>query len=259
MADQLLKAGIYCWQDALHAELPCSETRQRAIRKGVEESMRRLEDADAVWFGNALPAQEQWRLFPHFKHSAAYVDIETSGLHSDCYITTVALYDGQRVRVYVQGDNLEAFADDILPYKLLVTWNGRCFDAPILRKALQIPLDKGVMAHLDLRPVFRKLGMRGGLKRVEHRLGLSRDELEGVDGLIAVRLWQAYMRRNDRRYLETLLAYNVADVLSLEFLAKYAHAALSGGDDSTLPSPDMVKAERNPFAPVPEIIREMLW
>ena len=250
------EAGILCWQDVFDKPLPCPTAKQDILRAGVEESFRRLEAEDASWFGNALPAHEQWRLFPHFKHAAAYVDIETSGLHEGCHITTIALYDGAGVRTYVYGENLEDFADDILSCKLLITWNGRCFDAPILRRSLQIPLDKGPMAHLDLLPVFRKLGFRGGLKKTELRLGIHRGSLDGVDGLAAVWLWGMYEKSGEREYLESLLAYNVADVLGLEFLAEYALALFSDSGQN-LPAPSMVREDLNPFTPDPQVLARL--
>ena len=249
-------AGICTWDDALCMALPCSGKRAETIRAGAEESKKRLLAGDIRWFGDALPPAEQWRLFPYCRNSAAFVDIETTGLSwpEDC-ITTIALYDGAAVRTYVQGENLEDFADDILAYDLLVTWNGRGFDAPILRKSLNIPLDKGHMAHLDLLPVFRKLDLRGGLKKVEKTLGIDRDNLDGVDGMMAVRLWRAYEYSRDRRFLETLLAYNVADVLSLEYLAAYAvmrHTGLSLEAQGVAGINDC-----NPHAPDPDVLRKM--
>lgn len=245
--------GIVTWEDALRKGFPCGAARAAYLRDLLEESQRRLHSGDAAWFSRLLPPREQWRLFPHFRHAAAYVDIETTGLSfTGDLITTIALYDGERVRTYVRGENLEDFAVDIRAYTLLVTWNGRGFDAPILRRAFGIPLDKGDMAHLDLLPVFRALGLRGGLKKVEKALGLQRDGLDGVDGLDAVRLWQAYRRDGDRRVLHTLLAYNVADVLGLEVLAEYALARRLGGRAECGP----LKA-LNPFSPDPEVLRRV--
>ncbi len=247
---RLRQAGVATWDDALRLPLPCGDARAALLREEVLESVRRLEAGDALWFGSKLPPAGQWRLFSHFRARAAYVDIETTGF--DGNITTVALYDGQRVRTYVQGVNLEAFADDILEHTLLVTWNGRGFDAPILRRELHIPLD---MAHLDLLPVFRALGLKGGLKRVERTLGLDRGDLDGVDGWAAVRLWHAYERGKDPAVLETLLAYNTADVLSLEFLAAYALARHGYGTmDGLFP----VAEEKNPFTPCPRVLRQVL-
>lgn len=226
LCDRLARAGVITWEDALNLPLPCGPEKSRALRAGALESRQRLARGEASWFSRRLKPAEQWRLYPHFKHTAAYVDIETTGLGRDAAITTIALYDGRSTRSYIRGRNLEDFADDILAYKLLVTWNGRCFDAPMLRRELRIPLDEGDMGHLDLRPVFRALGLRGGLKAVEKRLGIDRGGLDGLDGLDAVRLWYAY-ERGDHTALETLLAYNAADVLSLETLAEYAVAQLA--------------------------------
>lgn len=272
---KLNQRGIFTWDDAMARPLPCGPAKAGALRALLLESRDRLAAGDAAWFGSRLPPAGQWRLFPHFRHAAAYVDIETNGLAGEyAYITTIALYDGQRVRTYVRGRNLEAFSDDILAYKLLVTWNGRCFDAPILRQELNIPLDKpcptsnrpsnnpngrpndGPLAHLDLLPVFRALGLRGGLKAVESRLGLDRGGLSGLDGWDAVRLWRAYDYSGESRFLETLLAYNVADVLSLERLAEYACLAHSGRE----PAPELapVRHDLNPHAPDPEALRRTL-
>ncbi len=259
---KLNHCGMFTWDDALDRPLPCGPAKAEALRGMLLESKTRLAAGDAAWFGARLPPAGQWRLFPHFRHAAAYVDIETNGLAGEhAHITTIALYDGRQVRSYVRGRNLEEFSDDILNYKLLVTWNGRCFDAPILRQELNIPLDKdfrqsgGPMAHLDLLPVFRVLGLRGGLKAVEKRLGLDRGGLTGLDGWDAVRLWRAYEYSGESRFLETLLAYNVADVLSLEHLAEYACLAHNGNGDALELPP--VRHDLNPHKPDLEVVRSM--
>jgi uncharacterized protein YprB with RNaseH-like and TPR domain len=239
---KLNQAGIHTWDDALACrELPLKKSLLPDFLRGCAESRERLALGDALWFSQRLASAEQWRLFPHFRHSAAYVDIETSGLSwSYAEITTIALYDGQELKVYVQGRDLDDFQDDISAYSLLVTWNGRGFDVPFIRKALRVPL---LMAHLDLLPVFRALGLRGGLKKVEKELGLERGELDGVDGYTAVLLWREYARRGNARALETLLAYNAEDVFSLEFLCR--HACASHG--FPLPPRPEKELPRNPF------------
>ncbi|MFO8031679.1 MAG: ribonuclease H-like domain-containing protein [Desulfohalobiaceae bacterium] len=48
-------------------------------------------------------------------------------------------------------------------------------------------------------------------------MGISRSgELQERDGYFAVLLWQDYKQRKSDKSLETLLAYNIQDVLSLE-------------------------------------------
>ncbi|MDP2326387.1 MAG: ribonuclease H-like domain-containing protein, partial [Gammaproteobacteria bacterium] len=125
----------------------------------------------------------------------------------------IALYDGRSIRHYVHGQNLAEFARDIRDYRLLVTYNGKCFDLPILRAAFGLSLDQG---HIDLRYVLASLGYKGGLKGCERRLGLDRGDLANVDGFFAVLLWREYRMRKNPQALETLLAYNIRDVVNLE-------------------------------------------
>ena len=50
-------------------------------------------------------------------------------------------------------------------------------------------------------------------------MGLSRGNLDGVDGYFAVLLWREYKKTGDQRVLDTLLAYNIEDTVNLERLA----------------------------------------
>ena len=145
-----------------------------------------------------------------------YLDIETNGLPGALsHITTIAVYDGKKVRHYVYGENLEDFKDDIQRYQVIVTYNGKCFDIPVIEQHFGIEMPQ---AHIDLRFLLHSLGYKGGLKGCEKMLGLDRAELAGVDGFFAVLLWNDYLERGDRRSLETLLAYNVLDAVNLERL-----------------------------------------
>ncbi len=219
---RLWDAGVFSWADALQAEtLPMRSPSPVALKALLDESARRLAERDAAWFGSRLPANQQWRLLPEFMDSVACVDIETTGLSwPQAHITTIALYDGHAVKTYVHGDNLEAFADDIRQYDLLVTFNGKCFDVPFIERSFGISLQCG---HIDLRYVFKALGISGGLKQVERKLGIDRGDLAGVDGYLAVLLWKHYRRTRDPQALETLLAYNVEDVLNLLPMAIWAY------------------------------------
>jgi|GEM_PF-864300 len=202
---KLWKAGVASWQDYLSREELLPAARRGLVARGLAASEERLAAGDAEWFAQSLPAAESWRLASHFMARAAYVDIETTGLGETSHITAIALYDGERARTYVHGVNLEAFADDIRAFDLLVTFNGRCFDAPIIERELKIRLPS---AHVDLRHVLKSVGLRGGLKSCEKQLRLDREELDGVDGYFAVLLWHEYETTGDPAALETLLAYN---------------------------------------------------
>jgi len=248
----LWSAGIHEWEDALSApNLPVSPGKAGLLRQGIENSLAALEEDDADWFASRLRAPDAWRLFPRFLPHAGYLDIETDGAQNPT-VTAVALRHRGRLTTYVHGRNMGDLARDLAQVKVLVTFNGKCFDAPIIERVLRVPCPK---AHVDLRFVLKAVGASGGLKACEKRYGLSRRELDGVDGWSAVLLWREWERTGDERVLQTLLAYNAADVLSLEVLL--AHAldelllATPFAGELTQPIPAMAE---NPFTPDPGVV-----
>jgi hypothetical protein len=251
---KLWSAGLCSWDGLDAAGINAISSRRRGlIQTHLEESHQRLTAGDVSHFADRLASAHQWRLFPEFRASIAYLDIETTGLSPyGSHITTIALYDGQNIRHYVHGENLEQFGRDIGDYSLFVTYNGKCFDIPFIREALGLKMEQ---AHIDLRHVLKSLGYSGGLKGCEKKLGLDRGELEGVDGFFAVLLWQDYLRSGNPRSLETLLAYNIQDVVNLETLLvmaynlKIAHTPFA--DSHRLPLP---KAPQIPFKADREVI-----
>ncbi|MEW6441026.1 MAG: ribonuclease H-like domain-containing protein [bacterium] len=253
----LWQSGFRCWEDCDPAKpLPLSREAAGSFRRYVEASGARLAADDPGFFAGLLPQSLLWRLFPEFRHATAYLDIETTGsVGWESPITTVSVYDGASISCYVQGDNLEAFPEDISRYKVLVTYNGRCFDLPILERHFGTRFPH---VHIDLRFVLKSLGIGGGLKRCERQMGIDRGLLDGVDGFFAVLLWQEYASTGDPRALETLLAYNIQDVVNLEALMISAYNLKLGetpfGLDGVLPAP---VAPELPYAPDPETIERV--
>ncbi|MFP4667243.1 MAG: ribonuclease H-like domain-containing protein [Desulfosalsimonas sp.] len=253
------EAGICTWKDFADARrCPVTPAKASLIRSGLEDSQNALENRNSIYFSSRLSADQQWRLFAEFRGNAAYLDIETTGLSNDYNrITTIALYDGIHIRYYVNGRNLEKFIDDIAHYDLLVTYNGKTFDLPFIERFFGIRLPH---AHVDLRYVLKSLGYKGGLKGCEKSFGLQRNDLEGVDGYFAVLLWHEYERKAAPEFLETLLAYNIEDVVNLEYLMhasynlKLAHTPFS--EHMRLPSPSRPSVPFAPDAAVLERIRE---
>lgn len=208
-------SGIHSWQqwqETAPVKLPNSSRSQLSTL--IEKSQRELEYSPH-FFSKSLPANEQWRLFSHFRETIAYVDIETTGLGPQAEITTIALYDGKKVYCYINGQNLDAFIHDIQNYEILVTYNGKGFDVPVIERWFGTKLHH---AHIDLRFILARLGFKGGLKGCEKQMGIDRGELDGVDGYFAVLLWREYQHNNNENALETLLAYNVEDTVNLELL-----------------------------------------
>ncbi len=219
---KLWAKGVNCWDDALSMSLTeDSSYRSVLLKTRVLESRNSLKNYDPNYFADSLPTGELWRLFGDFQDSVAYLDIETCPTRrSGDGITTVSMYDGKKVFNYVRGRNLEQFAADIQKYKVIVTYNGKCFDIPVLEKSFKMKINQ---AHIDLRHLLRSLGYSGGLKGCEKKLGIDRRELDGVDGYFAVLLWYDYRKTNSSKALETLLAYNTLDAVNLHPLMVKAY------------------------------------
>jgi len=218
---QIWESGIYTWDDLGMGQIKLPQINIFDLYDLLMESQENIDKINPNYFSELLPISQHWRLFKDFRNHVVYLDIETTGLnHFRNYITTIALYDGERIRYYIKGKNLNDFREDIQRYKVLVTYNGKCFDVPFLRRHLKLKLNQ---AHIDLRFVLRSLGYSGGLKSCEQKLGICRGNLDPVDGYMAVGLWHQYNKTKDRKSLDTLLAYNIEDVLTLEKLMVFAY------------------------------------
>jgi hypothetical protein len=223
--------GAIDWQQYLERsdEINISAGKKALIQPIVEESIQRLADGDHRWFAGALPAKEHWRALSEFGDAVGYLDIETSGCNSWDHITVIGLFDGYDIRQFICGRNMDEFPEAVSQCKMLVTFFGTGFDLPFIRRTFpNLTLDQ---LHIDLCHMFRRIGLTGGLKRIEHSLGISRcPEADGLDGLDAVRLWNAY-RHGSEQALDTLLVYNKEDVVNMKTLLEYGCKRLK----STLP------------------------
>jgi hypothetical protein len=215
---RIWREGVATWEAFLdsHQRLSLPHWQKELACTEIEESLHALERRDAPYFSGKLPSSLHWRLYEEFGQRVAYLDIETNGMaYGDSTITVIGVHDGATPRVYVQGHNLQQFARDIEEFTLLVTYNGKQFDLPVIRRELGVPLQQ---AHIDLRYPLAALGYKGGLKKIERSVGLEREgPLSLLDGWCAVLLWQ-YHQQGVPGALETLLRYNLEDVVHLPAL-----------------------------------------
>ncbi len=218
---RLWASGIKSWDDfSSHNSISLSPKIRSQIQDYINKSKQHLTN-NPLFFTNLLNTNQQWRIFPHYRFSTAYIDIETTGLNEfSNHITTIALYDGAQIKYYVYDDNISDFIDDIHQYDVIVPFNGKCFDIPFIERFFNISIKK---ANIDLRFVLSGLGISGGLKKCENKLGIHRGDLDGIDGSFAVYLWHEYITNSNKNALDTLLAYNIEDVVNLEQLMIIAY------------------------------------
>ncbi len=216
-------AGLRSVRPADLAPLRLSPVRLDRLRAGVDESSERLDGRDAGYFAGRLAPGQQWRLFADFASDAAYLDIETDGYN---LVTAAVLHRDGQTLFFVRDRDLHELPLHLAGVRLLITYNGRCFDWPMLRASFaRLPEPA---AHLDLRYPFAGLKFRGGLKGIEQAIGCRRpDELADIDGASAVWLWRQHQAGNPRA-LPALLRYCAEDVLNLKFLAEWVHDRLAG-------------------------------
>lgn len=191
----------------------------------ISRSLYQLQRKNQRFFNERLPRRELWRVFPDFRDSIAYLDIETTGLSpNDDDVTVIGLYDGQDVHTFVRGENLNDFIKKIRQYRLLVTYNGAGFDLRFIEE--EFPKLDLNQIHIDLRFPLKRIGLTGGLKAIEKDVGIHRPkETDGLDGFDAVRLWKEY-QQGKKESLDLLVAYNREDIVNLEALMRIAYATL---------------------------------
>lgn len=210
------------------------------LRQAVAQAREALAAGDAERLALLLPRRERWRLLADFADRAAYLDVETDARGR---VTLVGLLGAAGPRLFVRGRDLEAFPEAARGAKLLVTFNGLSVDAPILERTF--PGWKAPLAHLDVRHLFARLRMGGGLKWLEEEVGLSRPaHLRGLGGGEAVRLWEAHLA-GEPGALRLLAEYNGYDVLHLPTLAALGYNRML--ERHRMPAPPLPVPQRGDY------------
>ncbi len=222
---RLWSYGVKDWWDFLAEEsLPgLSPGRLSRLKDKLRRTVALLDEPDAL--ARIFPKRHHWRLYRHLRDRALFLDIETNGLARDqAQITVIGLARAGEYRAYIAGEDLEEALPIISSASVIITFGGAHFDLPFLQA--KYPWLSPPPIHLDLCPLLRRLGLKGGLKRIEKTIGLCRPEdVSGLDGYQAVLLWQEWCRGKTTA-LERLVCYNREDVLNLALLADLAYKGL---------------------------------
>jgi len=221
----LWQQGIHDWDRFLNINRikGIGKARKLYYNRKITEARTQLYNQNSSYFKNILPSPEYYRLYDYFKDQAVFLDIETTGL-SPFYseITMIGLFDGIETKTMIKGINLDAKAlkQELKKYKLLITFNGSSFDIPFIEK--QFPGILPNIPNLDLRTTTKKLGLTGGLKNIEKKLGIRRRKIIGeFYGGDALTLWKMYRSTGDDYYLKLLVEYNEEDIINLKTIAEY--------------------------------------
>ncbi|HCC68585.1 MAG TPA: exonuclease [Nitrospiraceae bacterium] len=225
------RMGIISWQEFLNRNFVngISSDKKEMADVALSTTLSALDGRDAQYFSRLLPQREQWRLFDVFGSNALSIDIETNGLPEDKggFVTVVGLYNGYDYRALVKGIDLTEgnLKKELSGYSMIITFYGISFDIPFLsRKFNSLRFE---IPHFDLGFASKRVGLKGGLKRLEGELGIIRDEsVKGMDGYDAVKLWNLYRRRNREDTLEHLLKYNMEDTKNLFKIAEIIYKRL---------------------------------
>jgi uncharacterized protein len=170
-------------------------------------------------------------------HKFAFLDTETSGMAGGtgtyAFLVGVGRFvDGKfNLQQFFLRDPseepamLESLIHFLAPCEALVTFNGKAFDAPLLRTRYslhRIPVPFSDYAHLDLLPLARRLWRdrlpSRALKYLEeHVLGFTRAS-EEVPGYEIPWLYFDYLRTGDARPLGGVFYHNAMDVVAMAAL-----------------------------------------
>lgn len=220
---RLWDQGVRSWDDLEMSLGDVFGAKKAAnVAVGLEESRAAFESGEYGYFAERMKSAHIWRLIPECQESVAYLDIETTGLGfpPESHSTTIAvLFKGELIVEHEPARKLALLERLEAEAKMVVTFNGLCFDLPFLRHETGLELR---LPHVDLCVWFRRHDIRGGLKAIQraHPQVHQRSSMD-IDGFDAVRLWRMH-ERGVPRALETLMTYNAEDSLVLQPLLHIA-------------------------------------
>jgi uncharacterized protein YprB with RNaseH-like and TPR domain len=183
---------------------------------------------------------------------AVFLDTETTGLAGGAgtyaFLVGIGFFDdrGFVVKQFLmpelaeEKEMLTLLADELRPFRSIVTFNGRTFDLPLLetRYILKgVRPDWGWDPHLDLLPVSRRL-WRGHFESC--RLGCLEEEVlgffrgEDIPGYAIPPLYVRFLREQRLSLLEPVLTHNRWDIASLAALAASICGIVESGVDLSL-------------------------
>ena len=197
-----------------------------------------------LWVESSLQTIGEWAQNPELAKVSldqfAFLDTETSGLGGGTGTYTFLIgvgrfEDGQfRLAQFFMRDpgeepaQLSALTEYLEPCTVLVTFNGKAFDAPLLNTRFLINGQEPLLpslTHLDLLPLARclwcdRLPSRRLGDLESHILSFERSG-EDIPGWLIPSIYFDYLRSGDARPLKHVFYHNAIDVLAMAALLNH--------------------------------------
>jgi uncharacterized protein YprB with RNaseH-like and TPR domain len=224
---RLWAGGVTTWDhlENTHAVEGISKERLLFWKGRLRLAKQALETDNGLFaIARLMGNRHVWRLYPHLMDNPRFLDIETTEYCNQ--VTVVGLSDGEFYQAFVRGRNLDSqrLRRALVGASCIITFNGSSFDLPIIERNFPGVLPQ--VPHIDLRHVCAQADLRGGLKKIERHLSISRAAaIRETDGADAILLWYRF-KSGDEKALQELVDYNAADVLNLKPLAEKVIPAL---------------------------------
>ncbi|MBY6293990.1 exonuclease [Nanohaloarchaea archaeon H01] len=221
---KLWKNGVTHW-DHVQDTSSIGSSRKETLEQFIQKARKNLEVRNSYFFSDKLPNKSLWRAYRNFEEDACFFDIETTGLDKKRNkVTTIAFHRNGDTRTLVRGQDLtqENIQREIDGSSIMVSFNGKKFDQPFLEHNFNVEMKT---PHLDLMYPCKRIGLTGGLKKIEKQLNVERD-LEDIDGREAVRLWKKYEKKDRQEALDKLVKYNGYDARNLKDVLEDVHSRL---------------------------------
>ncbi|MDB4303471.1 ribonuclease H-like domain-containing protein [Desulfosarcina sp.] len=232
--ENIWKQGITSWDSFIKSDIKgISKKRKHLYNTQLLYARSNLYSFNSSYF-NTLPTTQTWRLYDFFRGDIVFLDIEATGVNKQNDITVVGLFDGIDTKTMIKGVNLDfkVLKKELEKYKLIITFNGSSFDLPFIKKRYDILPD---IPHIDLRHLCAKVGLTGGLKEIEKKLGIKRNRIvDNMHGGDPLTLWKMYRGSGDAYYLEVLVEYNEEDVINLKKIMEYCYKKITSSHMSLL-------------------------
>ena len=194
----------------------------------------------------------QGEISPASRDRWAFLDTETTGLAGGtgtcAFLVGVGSVESQgfRVRLFFMRDfdeeaaMLKALAEHLSRYQVLLTYNGKTFDAPLLETRFRMQRQRNPLAemgHVDLLHPARRLWSE---RMSNCRLGTLESEILGfrrrgdVPGFLIPQRYFEFLRTRRGAGLKPVFFHNVRDIVSLACLGSVVMSSYSDPGEAPL-------------------------